>query len=312
MDRNVWKTVKAVVKRACRKNKIQRLREPDFSDMQIVLMYLWCIWHDRCLSWACDKSHYGDLYRPRKLPSISQFSRRVREDGFQKILQAVHKELARDGFASPLSYIDGKPITVSPVSKDPDARSGRITGGFGKGYKLHAIIGENRKIMIWSVMPLNIAEQSVALEMSQCLPLSDSLGLMLGDSNYDSAPLHKSLHETNRRLLTPLKSQQRVKDGEHHPVTLRQMGSQRREAIEVHKNHPDLIDYVLKQRNNVEGVFSVLTVALQVSRPPAYVRRLGRVRRWVGAKIILYNARLAAQKKPEDPEAAGVPQKRVA
>lgn len=312
MDRNVWKRVKAAVKRACRRIKIDRLREPEYSDHQITLMYFWSVGQDRCLSWACDRSHYGDLFRPRKLPSISQFGRRVREDYFQEILQAVHEELARDGFASPVSYIDGKPVTVSPVSKDPDARSGRISGGFGKGYKLHAIISENRKIMIWSVMPLNIAEQSVALEMSLQLPPSDSLGLMLGDSNYDSAPLHKSLHETNRRLLTPLKSQQRVKDGEHHPVTLRQMGPQRREAIEVHKNHPDLIDYVLKQRNNVEGVFSVLTVALQVSRPPAYVRRLGRVRRWVGAKIILYNARLEAQKKVDDSEAAGVPQKRVA
>ena len=116
MDRNVWRRVKAAVKRACRKNKVERLREPTFSDVQIMLMYLWCIWHDRCLSWACDKSHYGDLFRPRKLPSISQFSRRVREDHFQKILQAVHEELARDGLNSPIHYTDGKPITVGPVN----------------------------------------------------------------------------------------------------------------------------------------------------------------------------------------------------
>ena len=106
---------------------------------------------------------------------------------------------------------------------------------------------------------------------------------MMGDSNFDSAPLHKMLDGSDRRLLTPLKSQQRVKNGQHHPVTLRQMGPRRREAIEVHKQHPDLVNYVLKQRNNVEGVFSVLTVALNVSRPPAHVRRLERVRRWTGA-----------------------------
>jgi len=312
MDRNVWRRVKAAVKRACRKNKVERLREPTFSDVQIMLMYLWCIWHDRCLSWACDKSHYGDLFRPRKLPSISQFSRRVREDHFQKILQAVHEELARDGLNSPIHYTDGKPITVGPVSKDPDARSGRISGGYAKGYKLHAIVSENRKIVIWSVMPLNVAEQSVAMEMSQWLPPGDPLALMLADSNFDSAPLHNTLELSDRRLLTPLKGQKRVKNGQHHPTTLKQMGPLRREAVQVHKQHPQLINYVLKQRNNVEGVFSVLTVALHVSRPPAYVRRLERVRRWTGAKIILYHARLEAQKEQTNPEAAGVPQKQVA
>lgn len=307
MDRDIWLEVKSAVKRACRKYR-RPGRKPRFSDVLIILMYLWSVWHDRCLSWACDKGHYGDLFRPRKLPSISQFSRRVREESFQEILQAMHGYLAKEGFYSPVSYMDGKPLTVSPVSKDPDARSGHITGGFAKGYKLHAVISQNRKIIIWSVMPLNVAEQSVALEMCQYLPPGNSLSLMLADSNYDSAPLHKTLDQSDRRLLTPLKAQQRVKEGQHHPVTLRQMGPQRREAIEVHKDHPDLVTYVLKERNNAEGVFSVLSMALNVSRPPAYVRRLERVRRWTGAKIILYNARVSVQRRPAEPAVQAAPE----
>jgi len=141
------------------------------------------------------------------------------------------------------------------------------------------MISENRRIVIWSVMPLNVAEQSVALELAALLEPT-RMGLVMADSNYDSAPLHKALMISDHRLLTPLKAQQRVKYGVHHPVTLRQMGAQRREALEVWKEHPDLAEYVLKSRNNIEGVFSVLTMALNGGSPPPWVRRLTRVRRW--------------------------------
>ena len=296
MDRDGWQILKASVNRVCRRLKVKR-RKLKFSNQLITLMYFWSAYHDRCLSWACDPSHYGDWFRPRKLPSISQFTRRVAEDVFQVILQRVHDDLARVGFASPVNYLDGKPLTVSPVSKDPDARSGHVTGGFAKGYKLHAQVSENRRILVWSVMPLNVAEQSVAMAMTPALPGAAPLALTLADSNYDSAPLHKAQAEYDRLLLTPLRGQERVKDGQHHPVTLRQMGPERRDALAVWDEHPALAAFVLKQRNNVEGVFSVLTVALKLGPLPAHVRRLRRVRRWVGAKIILYHARLTAQER---------------
>jgi hypothetical protein len=109
----------------------------------------------------------------------------------------------------------------------------------------------------------------------------------MADGNYDSAPLHKSLDAGGRLLLTPLKAQGRVKNGRHHPVTLRQ--------IVVDRSCPTTKRLVLKQRNNVEGVFSVLACVGLLSALPAFVRRLDRVRRWTGAKIILYHARLLAQ-----------------
>ena len=75
---------------------------------------------------------------------------------------------------------------------------------------------------------VNVAEQSVAMAMGPSLP--GDCDLMLADGNYDSAPLHKMLGSRDVSLLTPLKGQKRVKNGEHHPVTLRQMGPQRRAA----------------------------------------------------------------------------------
>lgn len=304
MDRDIWSIVMTEIRNAARQLRQRWHRRPDFPDWLIAAMEMWRAVHDRSLTWACDRSHYGPLFRPRKrtsdgrcLPSVSQFSRRVKSEVIDAILQRVHDRLSGRGVEVPaVRYVDGKPLTVSPVSKDPDATCGHITGGFAKGYKLHAFVGENRRIQVWSVVSLNVAEQSVALAMVPALDPSPG-GLAMADSNYDSAPLHKALAAfTGERLLTPLKGQQRVKPGGHHPVTLRQMGPQRREAVRVWSEHADLAEYVLKQRNNIEGVFSVMTVACGLALPP-HVRRLERVRRWVGMKIILYHARLEAQER---------------
>ena len=68
-----------------------------------------------------------------------------------------------------MKYLDGKPFWSVPSARISDARRGHITGGYGKGYKLHALVSESRRIVIWSVVSLNVAEQSVAMEM--CLDL---------------------------------------------------------------------------------------------------------------------------------------------
>jgi hypothetical protein len=318
MDREIWAIVMASIHQASRAVTDHEMvhRDPTWPNWLIVAMDLWRTWHGQSLSWACDVAHYGDLFRPRRrtpdgrrLPSISQFSRRVKADAVRAILQRVDDELSGRGInTSAVRLVDGKPVTVSPVSKDPDAAKGHVTGGFAKGYKLHAFVDDRRRITVWSVMPLNADEKPVAAAMVPHLvpappvPLGGGLaagcGLTLADSNYDAAPLHKALARlTGDRLLAYPKGQHQVGPGGHHPVTLRQMGPERREALDVWRDHPDLAAFVHKQRNNIEGVFSVLAVALGLSTLPACVRRLDRVRRWVGEKIILYHARLLAQER---------------
>jgi hypothetical protein len=212
----------------------------------------------------------------------------------QAILQHVHNQLA--GVDQPViqGYIDGKPLLVSSVSKDPDARSGHIARGFAKGYKLHVYINHRRRIVLWSVTPLNVGEALVAVEFLPHLPAQALDALNMADGNYDGATLYKGFDQAGSALLTPLRNQHQRTDGQHHAVTLRQMGPARRAAVAVWDNHPDLAQFMLKARNNVEGVFSVLTVALDLHLP-AHVRRLRRVRRWTGVQIILYHARLMAQ-----------------
>lgn len=225
------------------------------------------------------------------------------------VLQRVNDDLAVRGTACPhdlLSYIDGKAVTVSPVSKDPDAKRGKITGAFAKGYKFHAFVNENRRVVICCVAPLNTDEKMVAVEMLPYLPqtppevptsLALQAQLTLGDSNYDSTNLHRALDERDRHLLTPIRGEQFVGPNGRHPRTLAAMGPQRREVLEVLESNLDLVEHVLKARNNVEGTFSVLSLACGLNQLPGFVRRLPRVTRWIGCKVILYHARLLAQEQ---------------
>jgi hypothetical protein len=265
----------------------------------IVAMYVWAVWHDRTLSWACDRVHYNGLFRPRKLPSVSQFTRRVKSDDCQRVLQLVHDRLAQRGLTIDEGYIDGKAVLVSPVSKDRQATRGKVCGGFAKGYKLHAFVNEHRRIVVFSVTGLHEDEKTVALHLLPHLPPMSPQALIFKDSNYDSAPLHKAAEEVcpNARLVGPLKGQDRVGPDGHHPVTLRQMGAARRELLAAWTHCPATVELALRARDNIERAFAVLccTAGGLGTALPSWVRTLDRVRRWVGVKVILYNARLTVQ-----------------
>src|SRR5260370_37938930 len=92
MDRDVWMLVTQAIGRATR-SATSSVLHPRFADSLIVAMYFWTVWHDRPLCWASDRSHYGSLFRPRKLPSVSQFTRRVKTDSVRIALQAGQQDL---------------------------------------------------------------------------------------------------------------------------------------------------------------------------------------------------------------------------
>ena len=295
MDREQWEIVRSAVKRAAR--KIDRELRPvrlRFADWLIVAMYLWAVAHDRPQSWACDRLNYSRLFRPRKLPSVSQFNRRMNERRTWRILQEVHAMLASNLTSQALSYIDGKPLVVGVASKDPDAKRGQVLGGFARGYKLHAWMGEDRSIPLWSVTPLNVHELPVAQLLVAQAPVLSDRSLVLVDQNYDSHDLHKMLHARNGRLVVKPKGPKKMSD--RHPVTLRQMGQARRELLVVAERSPSLLQMVYRQRINAEGILGNLTSygGGLITLPP-WVRRLHRVRRFVGGKIILYHGRLRAR-----------------
>lgn len=223
MERELWRSVLAAVRRAAREVGWHGgRRRPVYTNALVVALYVWSAWHDRPLCWACRRDSYGGrLFRPRRLPSPSHFSRRVRGDDCRRILQRVHDAFAQHTWPTRVAYLDGKPLPVSPVSKDPDATRGKVSGGFARGYKLHALVSERRRIVAWSVMGLNADEKTVAREA--LLPRLRTGTLVLADSNYDSAPLHREVAEPlGLCLVHPLRGQRRAV-GANRQIKLRQM-----------------------------------------------------------------------------------------
>jgi len=297
MDRETWKQTMRVTARASR-GVTPSVRSPSYPDVLVVRMFLWAAAHDRPQSWAAERRHYTSVFRPRRLLSVSQFNRRVATPSVQEILQKVHDMTAEVDQVSPVLSMDGKALTVGPASKDRQASSGHIPGGMGRGYKLHAVVTEDMRIICWSVMPLHVAEQSVAMRFVQNHARPGCL--LLADSNYDSAPLYKATTRAGMTYFTCLKGQKQVKNKEHHPVTLRQMGSARRQAVRLWREHRTLCWLVMSIREVIERTFSALTSYGGGLGPlPAWVRTLPRVRRWVGAKIILYHVRLQVRKEQQ-------------
>lgn len=286
MDRQVWQMLAAAVRSADRRVP-QQSRRRTYTDALIVRMYLWSVWHDRPLCWACDRDHYNTMFRPRQLPSVSQFSRRVKTQRVTRMLHAVHAYLTRSDAPVGLSFLDGKPLPISFCSRDPDARVGWATKRFAKGYKLHAWATGDGRIPRYEVRPMNEGEAKVARGFAESI----SGGLVLADANYDTKHLYQALGTHGAQLLTPLK---RIAV---NPGPLRRMGPHRRLAIELHTWSAEMYRAILDRRDQVERIFAALTCfGGGLTTLPPWVRRLDRVTRWVTAKIAIYHARLRWRK----------------
>ena len=131
MDNHIWSVVYQTIKDVDR--AIPRCgRRPVYSDVLIVAMYIWSVWHDRPLCWACDRRHYGGMFRPRRLPSVSQFCKRIKTERCEAIMQKVHEHLSRMEWQTELSFLDGRAMPVGPCSKDRDAARGPTPRRDGK------------------------------------------------------------------------------------------------------------------------------------------------------------------------------------
>ena len=164
---------------------------------------------------------------------------------------------------------------------------------------------DDGRLPVWAVTPLNADEKTVARLLCARLPEMPGDALVMADANYDAAHLHKLVAATGARLLCPLRGQGPVgtgagAGGDRHPDNVRKMGAARRELVSLWDAKPDLCRHVLHHRNDVERGFAALTChGGGLAALPAWVRTIGRVTRWVGAKIILYHARLRARHAAE-------------
>ena len=286
MDRSTWRVLMEVSLEAVRALPKAR-RRAVYGDLLILRMWLWAVMHDRPFSWACSRQSYDSMFRPRRLPSVSRFSRRLRTMRMARARVALHRALIARGQSGLVSYLDGKAMAIGEYSTDPDARDGVVTTGrFRKGYKLHARANQAGFFERYRVGPLNQGEALIARKLVEGVPPG---GLVLADTNYDSRTLYGLIESRGALLFTPMKGPPSVTD---RP---RAMPDSRRTVLAIWRSDLNLARQLMLARRAIERLFARLTGFGGGLCPlPAWVRRLSRVRLWLDAKIAVYHARLIA------------------
>lgn len=260
-----------------------REKRVQFSGRLIVLMYLWCVLRRKPRGWVCEPGHLPRPLQATAIPSASRFRRRLKEPRFQQMLtemEAQCRGLPQDRL---IGYwtIDAKPLPVSPYSKDKEAKWGWAYDRKARGYKLFALCTLEGEFVDWRLEAMNASEPVMARTL---LEATDRPGYLVGDSIYDSGPLHEAAAARQVQLIAP-----RKKPGGHIGRRARQ--PTRLHAIDMLETFCNGFGPTLyEQRTSIERVFSQMASShIGLDNLPPFVRTPQRVRPWVQGKIILYS-----------------------
>lgn len=199
MERQLWKEIVRIISQFSKQPFNPRQR---FTDDDIIEVYFWAVIHDRPVSWACERINWSLWWHKERLPSNSTMSRRLRKKSVCERIELLEKRVLRSPSSSGLAwFLDGKPLVISGCSKDKQAGYGRAAGGKAKGYKVHAIVGNDNSVAEWRLAPMNVDERKMARRM---LLAADIQGYVAADGNYDSNELHAVCDRRgNLQLVTP-------------------------------------------------------------------------------------------------------------
>lgn len=218
-------------------------------------------------------------------------SRRLRDPNLHDDMQWVVDRIQRDASRGRVLLTDGKAMSLSRFSKDPDSRNGWASQSYSDGYKLHVVIDSMQNLCGWRVYPMNHAESVATTEIVQSL--QPGVGrTLVGDAGYDSNRLYAAADEIGIQLYAKRRKQGRGLSTSHkqHPNRLL--------AIRlIEERRSPVWGKLASVRTEVERFFSSL-VTSGVGMPclPVWARRLHRVRYWVGAKLIVNAARIRNNK----------------
>lgn len=288
MNSREWKVVYQTIREVARAMPRPR-RRPQYSDTLIVAIYLWSVMHDRPQGWACRRENYGSMFRPRMLPSQSRLSRRIRSDRCLALLKDVYMRIAEVERPSDVNMIDGRPFPVGACTKDRQARPGRIRGGFARGYRMHGLVSDDQRVLNWAITPMNESETTPA---KMLIETASAVGdVILGDGVYDSSSLYDAAKSRGSMLIATIR-----KDRLESKPRANRNSPNRMAAVESWKR--GLARYVHRDRLLVETTFgNQSSYGGGLGPLPAWVRTLPRVTRWIGAKLILYHARLRCRNR---------------
>lgn len=280
MEHQLWLSIIAVVAELCKRPKPAVF---DFSDGDIVKVYYWAVIHDRPTAWACDTRHWPSWCRRQALPSEATMSRRLRGASVRTLLNALEQRIVAPKQPGLYWMIDGKPLMISGCSKDRQAGYGRAASGKAKGYKIHAICDPQGAIAVWRLAPMNKDERVIAKRLVGSAVIQ---GYLVGDSNYDSNPLHAVC---GQRQQWPLQLVTRRRNKEKRGPGAHKQTAGRLRSLELLENpFPQFGRRLLRDRGEIERHFAHATNwGGGLSCLPAWVRTHQRVHRWVQAKLVL-------------------------
>lgn len=277
MSSQGWRQLYQIIKREARRLPKAKRRFV-YSDALIGAMFVWSVWHDRPQCWACQRSSYNGLFRPRRLPSVSEFNKRIRGERFAMLLDAVFAALVPKPSPGARCWLDARPLPVGACSKDRHARPGRVYGGFARGYRVHALLDEQGRVFAWRLTSMNVAEPTVAHELVDQLPPQSTL---LADGNYDRAPLHERVAQGGATLLA--KPRRNAGRGHRRQSPTRLANIARWNANDQeHTRQRAAVDRAFGWQSSFGGGLAPL---------PAWVRTPARVHRWVAIKLTIYHMR---------------------
>ena len=256
-----------------------------FSDAVIVLVYFWSVINDRPVIWACRKENWPGRLRPRRIPSQSRMSRRLKSASVRRLIDALEQRVLRCGRPAPIaSAIDGKALPVGTHSHDPHAKWGRGSGVWAKGYKLHLLLSLCGTILGWRLSSMNGDEREMArrlFKQTRCA------GYILGDKQFDANYLYDEASMHGGQLVVPRQK------GPTKGLGSRRQAPGRLRSRDLMENTISPFGRQMHEaRDVIERKFGYLTsTGGLLTHLPSWVRTYGRVRQWVQAKLILSELR---------------------
>ncbi len=275
MERELWKVVYAGLKRVGRRFDQKYVQ---FQPWRIAAVLLWAAVHDRPVCWACDKRNWSTTRRkPGRLPSAATVSRRAGKTSFALFLNALTAELKAAGEPAWELVVDGKPLPVGRCSKDRDARPNQ----HGRGYKLHALWGARCLPECWEVTAARENEAAVAVRL---LAQVRGKGFVYADGSYEDSRVYDAAGGSGYLLLAD-PGTQATGGGHGHQSEYRRL------ALRL---FADGLGWDLyRRRAGIERVFgNAGSFGGGLGPLPSWVRRLGRVTRWVCCKLVINAARI--------------------
>lgn len=284
MERDVWRIVAAALKRLPRRCS----RGQQYSNAAILGVLLWAAVHDRSILWACRRASWPMQAWRRCLPNQSTMSRRLRDPEILADLATLLAivQASFDDHDDTVLRVDGKPLAVNAFSADRDAARGWGVGAAQRGYKLHALVANARRLVAHRVEPMNTPEAEVAQDLLRHTRRVGAGTLVLADASYDTNAMHAAARVRGAQLLAP-----RRRPGTLLSKNLDQDAGRIRSLL-LMEGDPAFARWQRARRSAVEHYFAGLTAAGLHALPP-WIRTLPRVRVWVAAKLTLNAARIA-------------------